>query len=140
MNLWLDGPHIMTMPDMVVVTAGERLALQCAVIKGGLPLALTWRKEEASTLAVVSGLSIKLINDFTVSLTVESLTDQHAGRYTCLARNDAGRAHFTVTVVVQGKNRGDIFANFFTFQSILQILQKYFQVTLSVPIHYSGKK
>ena len=79
------------------------MALQCAVIKGGLPLTLTWLKEGAS-VSNLAGLSVKLINDFTVSLTVETLSWQHSGHYTCWAQNEGGRAEASVAVIVQGKD------------------------------------
>lgn len=91
----------MPMADVAVVNAGERLALQCAVIKGGLPMTVNWLKE-TSPATNAAGVHVKLINDFTASLTVESLTGQHAGLYTCWVRNEGGRAQSTVTVVVQG--------------------------------------
>jgi len=91
----------MAMSESAVVNAGERLALQCAVIKGGLPLSIIWLKED-SIPPPSSGISVKLINDFTATLTVESLTGHHAGRYTCTATNPAGRAQSSVLVIVQG--------------------------------------
>lgn len=94
---------MMPMSDSAVVNAGERLALQCAVIKGGLPLSVVWLKD-GLPISTNGGISVKLINDFTATLTVESLTGQHAGRYTCLASNPGGKAQATVQVVVQGTN------------------------------------
>jgi Immunoglobulin I-set domain len=88
--------------ESVVMNAGERLALQC-VVKGGLPLTLTWLKEGAA-VSNVAGLSVKLINDFTVSLTVETLSWQHSGHYNCWAQNEGGRAEASVAVIVQGKD------------------------------------
>ena len=92
----------MPMSDIAVLNDGERLALQCAVIKGGLPMTVNWLKDN-SAATNVAGVHVKLINDFTASLTVESLTWQHAGRYTCWVRNEGGRAESSVTVIVQGK-------------------------------------
>ena len=90
------------MADTAILNFGERLALQCAVVKGGLPLTLTWLKENAA-ITNTAGINVNRINDFTISLTIETLSWQHAGHYTCRAQNDAGRAEFTALVVVQGK-------------------------------------
>jgi hypothetical protein len=43
-----------------------------------------------------------LVNEFTATLTIESLTGQHAGWYVCRAANQGGRAESAVHVVVQG--------------------------------------
>lgn len=96
------------MSESATLNAGERLALQCAVVKGGLPLAVTWLKDgqiiptTSSSHHVVSSTNVRLVNDFTASLTVESLTGHHAGLYVCRATNEAGRAEVAVHVVVQG--------------------------------------
>ena len=116
----------MPMAEAAVVNAGERLALQCAVVKGGLPLSLTWSKDGQLLNSINSGLqqhqtglsggvdarnngshavSVRLVNDFAASLTVESLSGQHAGSYVCRAVNEGGRAEASVQVVVQGKSR-----------------------------------
>lgn len=100
---------MMPMSDSAVLNAGERLALQCAVVKGGLPLAVTWLKDgqvipvaSASNHNSVAATLVRLVNDFTASLTVESLSGHHAGLYVCRATNEAGRAQVAVHVVVQG--------------------------------------
>lgn len=111
----------MAMSESAVVNAGERLALQCAVIKGGLPLSIIWLKEDSILPPPSSGISVKLINDFTATLTVESLTGHHAGRYTCTATNPAGRAQSSVHVIVQGthyNNHRDVLFFFFLFITI----------------------
>ena len=92
---------MMAMSDVAVLNAGDRLALQCAVIKGALPITVNWLKDSAPA-ASVAGVHVKLINDFTASLSVESLSAHHAGLYTCAAHNHAGPATSTVTLIVQG--------------------------------------
>ncbi|XP_057373786.1 cell adhesion molecule Dscam2-like isoform X5 [Daphnia carinata] len=105
----LDAPHIMAMSDSAVLNAGERLALQCAVVKGGLPLSVSWSKDgqviaptTATTgPAATTTTSVRLVNEFTATLTIESLTGQHGGWYVCRAANEGGRAESAVHVVVQ---------------------------------------
>lgn len=105
----------MAMADSAVLNAGERLALQCAVVKGGLPLTVSW-SFNGQIIAPLSGSggsgnsgggtstssSVRLVNEFTATLTIESLTGQHAGWYVCRAANQGGRAESVVQVVVQG--------------------------------------
>lgn len=104
----------MSMADSAVLNAGERLALQCAVVKGGLPLTVTWSfngqiiaPTTSSTNGATTSSSVRLVNEFTVTLTIESLTGQHAGWYVCRAANEGGRAESAVHVVVQGTNNTD---------------------------------
>jgi hypothetical protein len=109
----------MAMADSAVLNAGERLALQCAVVKGGLPLTVSWSfngqiiaplssggsggsNSGGGTSASSSSSSVRLVNEFTATLTIESLTGQHAGWYVCRAANQGGRAESAVHVIVQG--------------------------------------
>lgn len=104
----------MAMADSAVLNAGERLALQCAVVKGGLPLMVNWSFNGQIIAPLSSGgsgnsgggtstsSSVRLVNEFTATLTIESLTGQHAGWYVCRAANQGGRAESVVQVVVQG--------------------------------------
>jgi hypothetical protein len=109
----------MAMADSAVLNAGERLALQCAVVKTGLPLTVSW-SFNGQIIAPLSGggsggsggsnsgggtstsSSVRLVNEFTATLTIESLTGQHAGWYVCRAANQGGRAESAVHVIVQG--------------------------------------
>lgn len=91
----------MPMSETSLVNAGERLALQCAVVKGGLPLTVAWLKD-GEPISGPGGISVKIINDFTASLTVEALAGHHSGAYTCRASNPGGRAQASVQVIVQG--------------------------------------
>ena len=93
----------------VTASAGDRLALQCAVLRGGAPLTIAWSKDASPILASSSsssgrGSGIRFINEFTSSLAIESLNAAHAGRYACSASNEAGRASVSVQVIVQGQS------------------------------------
>jgi hypothetical protein len=101
----------MSMADSAVLNAGERLALQCAVVKGGLPLTVTWSfngqiiapmTSSSSSNGGMTSSSVRLVNEFTATLTIESLTGQHGGWYVCRAANQGGRAESAVHVIVQG--------------------------------------
>jgi hypothetical protein len=107
----------MAMADSAVLNAGERLALQCAVVKTGLPLTVSWSfngqiiaplssgsggSNSGGGTSTSSSSSVRLVNEFTATLTIESLTGQHAGWYVCRAANQGGRAESAVQVIVQG--------------------------------------
>jgi hypothetical protein len=102
----------MSMADSAILNAGERLALQCAVVKGGLPLTVTWSFNNqiisptttTTTSSTNGGINVRLVNEFTATLTIESLTGQHGGLYVCRASNEGGRAESAVHVIVQGTN------------------------------------
>lgn len=110
-EMYKDAPHIMSMADSAILNAGERLALQCAVVKGGLPLTVTWSFNNqiispttTTTSSTHGGINVRLVNEFTATLTIESLTGQHGGLYVCRASNEGGRAESAVHVIVQGTN------------------------------------
>lgn len=80
---------------------GEYLQAACTVNLGDLPLTITW---------VVNG---KLIsqrnNDYTMTnskrssiLIIESVDAKHAGSYTCVGENRAGRSTHSTDLIVYG--------------------------------------
>lgn len=48
-------------------------------------------------------LSIRKHDDFSSNLMLSPVQKEHAGNYTCLARNDAREARYTAELLVRGK-------------------------------------
>ncbi|KAI9556414.1 hypothetical protein GHT06_016202 [Daphnia sinensis] len=97
-NLHIYGAPYVRRMGTVVGVGGKRLELPCPV--AGYPIeAITWEKAATTTT------SVRLVNEFTATLTIESLTGQHGGWYVCRAANEGGRAESAVHVVVQAGPR-----------------------------------
>uniref|UniRef100_A0A1A9WR29 Ig-like domain-containing protein n=1 Tax=Glossina brevipalpis TaxID=37001 RepID=A0A1A9WR29_9MUSC len=73
---------------------GQYISLSCSVTHGDLPLNITWflNYEEVDESY---GITTMMVNKRTSVLTIESVDDRHAGNFTCLARNPAGRQLYT---------------------------------------------
>lgn len=79
-------------------------SVQCAVIKGDLPLEIIWMfrdheigVDQQDMIISGSGKRIK-------QLTIEAVAARHAGEYTCVASNAAGSVSQTAVLEVNGIN------------------------------------
>ena len=68
----------------------------CAVISGDSPIRISWLKDGVQlfsnaidTSGVQLDYKIEMVNEFTSSITFTALKRKHAGRYTCIASNQA---------------------------------------------------
>lgn len=92
--------------------------LQCTVSDGDLPLRLRWLINGRVVSRALHDVSVAEINHRLILLTIESMTGNHAGNYTCEARNRAATAQYTTRLIVNGL--------WITHLSLLQ-LQKFSQ-------------
>lgn len=83
------------------INAGEYTTIQCAVPNGDLPINVEWK---------FNGNSLKQYSEITISkagrrgslLTIESVSHNLAGNYTCIASNKAGSYQHTAELLVNG--------------------------------------
>lgn len=79
--------------------AGQSATLQCTVSTGDLPLNITWKfagkSDHPEYLTSNIGKRVSI-------LTIDYLTEQHVGNYTCVAGNVAGNSSFTAQLQVNG--------------------------------------
>ncbi|XP_043478415.1 Down syndrome cell adhesion molecule-like protein 1 homolog isoform X8 [Leptopilina heterotoma] len=80
--------------------AGDLASVQCAVIKGDLPIEIVWMfadqpiyKPQGDIIISDSGSRLK-------QLTIEAVAARHAGEYTCIASNAAGSVSRTAILNV----------------------------------------
>lgn len=88
--------------------AGEMATVQCAVIKGDLPVRIAWslngrridigREGHRDIPDIVVTRSSKRIS----TLTIDSVAARHAGEYSCTATNEAGSATHVSILSVNG--------------------------------------
>ncbi|KAJ8866133.1 hypothetical protein PR048_033657 [Dryococelus australis] len=78
---------------------GERASLTCSVTKGDIPLTMTWLKD-GRPLESSRRVSISQVDPFNSILLIESLSPDHNGNYSCVARNLAAEVSRTQQLTV----------------------------------------
>lgn len=77
------------------------MQLNCYVGKGDIPLTIVWTLN-GKKIKPHSGISTVLIGHRTSLLTINSVEAHHAGEYTCVALNPAGRTSHSAMLNVNG--------------------------------------
>jgi len=95
-------PKLSPFTSDVIQHVGERASLTCSVTKGDLPLTITWLKD-GRPLDPSQRVSITQVDQFNSILLIESLSPDHNGNYSCVARNLAAEVSRTQQLVVNGK-------------------------------------
>lgn len=81
--------------------AGDLVVVQCAAIKGDLPIRITWAFN-GEKLTSGRGVEIAHGNKRISSLTIDAVNAHHVGEYTCRAQNSAAYVNHTATLKVNG--------------------------------------
>lgn len=77
------------------------MIVSCAVTKGDLPLEISWLlngRPADTTISINMDSSRKRVSQ----LSIDSVSAEHAGEYTCLAKNKAGITSFSALLNVNG--------------------------------------
>lgn len=80
---------------------GDRVSLTCSVTKGDLPLTIVWHKD-GRTIEPSQMVSVTQVDQFTSILSIDSLSPEHNGNYSCVVRNLAAEVSHTQQLVVNG--------------------------------------
>ncbi|XP_043507614.1 Down syndrome cell adhesion molecule-like protein Dscam2 isoform X5 [Frieseomelitta varia] len=78
---------------------GERITLTCSVTRGDLPLSISWLKNGRS-MGPSERVSVTNMDQYNSILMIESLSPDHNGNYSCVARNLAAEVSHTQRLVV----------------------------------------
>ena len=76
--------------------------LQCTVSDGDLPVRLRWFINGKVVSRALHDVSTSRVTHRVLLLTIESMTGNHAGNYTCEAANHAATTHYTTRLIVNG--------------------------------------
>lgn len=83
------------------LNSGEMLSVFCTIVKGDFPVKLTWTFDDIPIDSSRPDVNI-VTNKRVSSLSVDSVTARHAGRYKCTATNAAGSDSHTAVLSVNG--------------------------------------
>lgn len=77
----------------------------CAILKGDLPIEITWALNGEPIRPDRSDINILATTRKNSILSIESVAARHAGEYTCSASNKAGATSYSATLAVNGTSR-----------------------------------
>lgn len=118
---------------------GDSISVVCAILKGDLPIEITWALNGMPIRPDRSDINILATTRKNSILSIESVAARHAGEYTCSASNKAGATSHSATLAVNGTFRPRNFPSFFlgslrplTRPSVLSTTTISFQSSLMV--------
>jgi len=82
--------------------SGETMGIQCTVIKGDLPINITWVLNNHTLNSGDLDVVIGRMSSKSSTLNIDYIAAEHRGFYTCLARNLAGESSYTAELKVNG--------------------------------------
>lgn len=82
---------------------GESATVQCSINTGDLPINFSWMLN-GKPVDENLGFKVGRFGKKTSVLGIDSVSEEHAGGYTCVASNRAGLASYTSELIVQGIN------------------------------------
>ena len=85
------------------VNEGEPRQLICSVIKGDLPLQISWSLQ-GEDLGRSPDVITSQLGDKATLLMISSVSYEHSGIYTCQASNMAGTTSYSAELYVNGNN------------------------------------
>lgn len=80
---------------------GDSTSVQCTLSSGDLPVTFSWHLNE-QPIETYNGINVVAVGKKTSLLSIDSLSEEHAGNYTCLAQNKAGTSSHMSQLVVKG--------------------------------------
>lgn len=77
------------------------MSLTCSLHKGDLPVKLSWFHNNVS-IEYKEGVVVSKVGQRTSVMTIDFVTHEHRGIYTCIAENKAGLARSSANLNVNG--------------------------------------
>ncbi|XP_055946479.1 cell adhesion molecule DSCAM-like isoform X2 [Argiope bruennichi] len=98
-------PKLMPLSRIAQLRKGERYHVTCSTSDGSPPLTFTWSKdgetiEPRENPPSPTEIGIRRLDEFSTSLVVEDVQEQHTGNYSCTVANAAGRDSGTTSLQV----------------------------------------
>lgn len=80
---------------------GDLTTVQCSMASGDIPVKFSWYLN-GKPVQQSDGINVGTFGSKTSFLSIDSLAENHAGNYTCLAQNSAGLSSYTAELTVMG--------------------------------------
>ncbi|GFT96188.1 down syndrome cell adhesion molecule-like protein Dscam2 [Nephila pilipes] len=98
-------PKLIPLSRIAQLRKGERYHVTCSTSDGSPPLTFTWSKdgeniEPRENPPSPTEIGIRRLDEFSTSLVVEDVQEQHTGNYSCTVANAAGRDSGTTSLQV----------------------------------------
>lgn len=82
---------------------GDAVVVNCVATKGDLPLEISWTfSSETIDSKLQRDMTTMPLGPRASALTINSVSANHQGNYTCIVHNAAGRAEYAASLVVNG--------------------------------------
>lgn len=95
-------PKLSSITPYRTLNVGERASLTCSVIKGDLPLTITWSKNKRLLNKAKDQMSITQVDQYNSLLVIDGVAPHHSGNYSCLARNPVAEEIISQHLTVNG--------------------------------------
>lgn len=80
---------------------GEPASIQCTIAGGDWPMSIEWLFNDYYLPSHLQIVTTKFTRH-TYVLGIESVTADHVGNYSCVAKNQAGKTSYTTTLIING--------------------------------------
>lgn len=87
--------------DNQPASAGQDITVTCSVFEGDMPLNITWFLND-SPVETYSNINSAKFGKRNLVLSIESVSAEHTGNYSCQASNRAGTVKYTTDLQVYG--------------------------------------
>lgn len=85
---------------------GDSASVQCVIATGDFPINITWTLNDQPVLKY-HGINTVALGKKMSALSIESVSVEHAGNYSCQASNVGGTASQSTELVINGWWAGD---------------------------------
>lgn len=94
--------------------SGDMVTVICSIHKGDFPIDISWTLNDQK-ISHESGINIMKTNKKVSQLSIDFVKAEHAGKYTCLARNKAGETEFSSYLRINGTTNTKLIYFLFPF-------------------------
>ncbi|XP_047108457.1 Down syndrome cell adhesion molecule-like protein 1 homolog isoform X1 [Schistocerca piceifrons] len=95
----MEAPVIDRLYTKKDVQKGMRVHLHCVVVKGDFPISLQWLKD-GKIIPYRLSVAERTIDEYSSTLTINKVTEEHRGNYTCIAGNAVANTSHTTQLIV----------------------------------------